>query len=174
MAEATLVDFGIAKVYDSQLQTTAGARAVTPGYSPLEQYGQGTTDARTDIYALGATLYHLLTGSKPPESVERVTGDTLEDASQFEPGAVAGRGGRHHGSDADPAREALPERGGVQGSFERPGAGQLHQATDERAAHQHAGGPAANGSGSRGQPPTAQAQRPGEERDHGFGLWSLQ
>jgi serine/threonine protein kinase len=88
--KATLVDFGIAKVYDSQLQTTAGARAVTPGYSPLEQYGQGTTDARTDIYAMGATLYHLLTGVKPPESVERVTGDTLETPAMLNPGLSPG------------------------------------------------------------------------------------
>lgn len=71
---AMLVDFGIAKVYDSQLKTTIGARAVTPGYSPPEQYGQGQTDARSDIYALGATLYTLLTGEQPAESVLRMVG----------------------------------------------------------------------------------------------------
>lgn len=68
---AMLVDFGIAKVFDPHLKTTVGARGVTPGYSPCEQYGQGTTDARTDIYALGATLYTLLTGQEPPESTQR-------------------------------------------------------------------------------------------------------
>ena len=52
-----LVDFGIAKVSDPKLKTTLGAHAVTPGYSPLEQYGMGTTDARTDIYALGVVMY---------------------------------------------------------------------------------------------------------------------
>lgn len=67
--KAMLVDFGIAKVYDASAKTTVGARAVTPGYSPPEQYGQGRTDVRTDIYALGATLYTLLTGQEPPESV---------------------------------------------------------------------------------------------------------
>jgi len=68
-----LVDFGIAKIYDSASSTTAGAKAVTPGYSPPEQYGAGSTDNRSDIYAIGATLYHLLTGQPPPESVRRMT-----------------------------------------------------------------------------------------------------
>jgi serine/threonine protein kinase len=71
--KAVLVDFGIAKLYDPQHQTTAGARAYTPGYSPPEQYGSGKTDARSDIYALGATAYTLLTGHRPPESIEIVT-----------------------------------------------------------------------------------------------------
>ncbi|MEW5869914.1 MAG: protein kinase [Chloroflexota bacterium] len=75
--KAMLVDFGIAKVYDPHLKTTAGARAVTPGYSPHEQYGTGATDVRTDIYALGATLYHLLTGAQPIESIQRVAHDNL-------------------------------------------------------------------------------------------------
>lgn len=70
-----LVDFGIAKIYDPYLATTAGARAVTPGYSPPEQYGSGRTDVRTDIYALGATMYHLLTGKKLPESLDLLIQD---------------------------------------------------------------------------------------------------
>ncbi|MFM8319722.1 MAG: protein kinase domain-containing protein [Chloroflexota bacterium] len=69
---AILVDFGIAKIYDGEKSTTTGARAVSPGYSPPEQYGEGLTDRRSDIYALGATLYHLLTGVEPPESVLRL------------------------------------------------------------------------------------------------------
>jgi eukaryotic-like serine/threonine-protein kinase len=71
---AMLVDFGISKVYDPQLKTTVGARAVTPGFSPWEQYGQGSTDNRSDIYALGATLYALLTGQEPPESIALMGG----------------------------------------------------------------------------------------------------
>jgi formylglycine-generating enzyme required for sulfatase activity len=71
--KAMLVDFGISKIYDPKLSTTMGARAVTPGYSPPEQYGQGSTDARSDLYALGATLYHLLTGQAPPDSVDIMT-----------------------------------------------------------------------------------------------------
>jgi serine/threonine protein kinase len=71
--QAVLVDFGIAKIYDPLLKTTISARAVTPGYSPPEQYGQGTTNPRTDVYALGATLYTALTNTPPPDSVDILT-----------------------------------------------------------------------------------------------------
>lgn len=69
---AILVDFGIAKIFQTRGVTTQGARAITPGYSPPEQYGHGSTNNRTDIYALGATCYALLTGKEPPESVYRL------------------------------------------------------------------------------------------------------
>lgn len=61
-----LVDFGLAKIGAGSQETTTGARGLTPGYSPPEQYGSARTDARTDIYSLGATLYTMLTG-EPPE-----------------------------------------------------------------------------------------------------------
>lgn len=80
---AMLVDFGLVKLYDPNLQTTLGARAVTPGYAPPEQYGKGKTDARTDIYALGATLYHLVTGAEPLESVQRLSGESMPTAQQL-------------------------------------------------------------------------------------------
>ena len=84
---AVLVDFGISKAYDPLLTTTRGARAVTPGYSPPEQYGMGKTDARSDVYALGATLYTLLTGQTPLESVALITGmETLLPVRQANPG----------------------------------------------------------------------------------------
>jgi serine/threonine-protein kinase len=70
---AMLVDFGIAKIFSPDKGTTTGAKAVTPGYSPPEQYS-GRTDARSDIYSLGATLYFLLTGNVPPESALRAVG----------------------------------------------------------------------------------------------------
>lgn len=66
-----LVDFGIAKLGEAGVKTATGAIGVTPGFSPPEQYGEGSTDARSDIYALGATLYTLLAGQPPPESVLR-------------------------------------------------------------------------------------------------------
>ncbi len=82
---AVLVDFGITKVYDPHKKTTAGARGVTPGFSPVEQYGKGSTDPRSDIYALAATLYTLLTGVEPPESIDRVTGTLLIPPRQLNP-----------------------------------------------------------------------------------------
>lgn len=67
-----LVDFGLAKVYQSAGQaTTTGARAMTPGYSPPEQYGTARTDPRTDIYSLGATLYAALCGVIPEDGLAR-------------------------------------------------------------------------------------------------------
>lgn len=67
--QVILVDFGIAKIYDPGSATTLGARAVTPGFSPPEQYGYGRTDARSDVYALGATTYTILTAKIPIESI---------------------------------------------------------------------------------------------------------
>jgi len=68
-----LVDFGLAKVVQSSSQqTTTGARAMTPGYSPPEQYGTARTDPRSDIYSLGATLYAALTGVIPEDGLARV------------------------------------------------------------------------------------------------------
>jgi len=73
--KAVLVDFGLSKIYDPNQQTESGAHGRgTPGYSPPEQYGQGSTDPQSDVYALGATLYHCLTGIIPPDSVDILTG----------------------------------------------------------------------------------------------------
>lgn len=72
--QAVLVDFGLAKVMQGSQVTSTGARAMTPGYSPPEQYGTARTDSRSDIYSLGATLYATLTGVIPEDSLGRLTG----------------------------------------------------------------------------------------------------
>ncbi len=71
--KAMLVDFGIAKA-DPQMRTLSGARAWTPGFAPPEQYGQGRTDARSDVYSLAATAYALLTGESPPDAMDVAAG----------------------------------------------------------------------------------------------------
>jgi len=73
---AVLVDFGLVKLWDPQdPQTRTVMRgAGTPEYAPPEQYdvGPGHTDPRSDIYSLGATLYHALTGQIPPTATQRM------------------------------------------------------------------------------------------------------
>jgi len=71
---AMLVDFGLAKVIEDSASTTVGAKAMTPGFSPPEQYGTGRTDTRSDVYSLGATLYAALTVAIPEDAVERMLG----------------------------------------------------------------------------------------------------
>lgn len=84
--DATLVDFGIAKATAISQTTSRGARGVTPGFAPPEQYGLGRTDPRADVYALGATLFCLLTGEAPPDSVERLVGrEVLKPLKQLQP-----------------------------------------------------------------------------------------
>jgi len=62
-----LIDFGIARLFKPGKRTDT-LRMGTMGYAPPEQYaGQGQTDVRSDIYSLGATLHHLLTGRDPAQ-----------------------------------------------------------------------------------------------------------
>lgn len=75
--QPVLVDFGLAKIFHPTQETVLAARAVSDGFSPIEQYGRGRTDARSDIYALGATLYNLLTGIVPPDAPARAVDDPL-------------------------------------------------------------------------------------------------
>jgi serine/threonine-protein kinase len=75
--KAVLVDFGIAKqLVPGQATATVARQSGSPGYAPIEQYSGGT-DQRSDIYALGATLYFALTGHEPPESTMLASGQTL-------------------------------------------------------------------------------------------------
>ena len=73
---AMLIDFGISKRYNtSHEETSTTPQGRSKGYAPIEQYldkGAAAFSPALDIYALGATLYHSLTGEIPIEANERV------------------------------------------------------------------------------------------------------
>ncbi|GMR11243.1 MAG: hypothetical protein BMS9Abin28_2071 [Anaerolineae bacterium] len=84
-----LVDFGLVKqmVQDEMTVTVIQGRG-TATYTPLEQYGgdTGHTDVRSDIYAFGATLYHLLTNQPPLEAKQRfLRPHGMKPPSEFNP-----------------------------------------------------------------------------------------
>jgi serine/threonine protein kinase len=81
--EIKLIDFGIARVFKATV-TKDTSLLGSQGYAPLEQYGRGQTDARSDIYALGATLYDLLTHEVPVDSpTRRVNPEAFETPHQL-------------------------------------------------------------------------------------------
>ncbi|NPV55793.1 MAG: serine/threonine protein kinase [Anaerolineae bacterium] len=83
---AMLVDFGVSKAFDPGRRTAAVARAVSSGFSPYEQDSYGLTDARSDVYALAATAYALLTGEEPCGSLARKMGTaTLKEPRALNP-----------------------------------------------------------------------------------------
>lgn len=99
--QIVLLDFGLAKGFAGQLSvvtTSASIFGYTPNYAPLEQVQGLGTDPRSDIYALAATLFHLITNTKPPDALSRASAivnglpDPLPPANQVNPqvsGAVA-------------------------------------------------------------------------------------
>jgi serine/threonine protein kinase len=92
-----LLDFGLAKGQAgeiSKVTTAASIFGYTPNYAPLEQIQGLGTDSRSDLYSLAATIYHLLTGTKPPDALTRAAAlvngqpDPLTPATELNP-AVA-------------------------------------------------------------------------------------
>ena len=72
--QIALLDFGLAKALTPDASGTNSSNSIfgyTRRYSPLEQIQDQGTTPQSDIYALGATLYHLLTGVKPPDALAR-------------------------------------------------------------------------------------------------------
>ena len=86
--QAVLIDFGISKHYDEGgLQTSSAIIGTSEGYAPLEQYEAGALGSftpATDIYALGATLFFLLTGTRPPKA-----SDVMNDGLPVLPGYIS-------------------------------------------------------------------------------------
>ncbi len=85
-----LTDFGIAKIPDST-RTRAGSILGTPLYMSPEQLAGEELDVRSDLYSLGVTLYHLLTGSPPfrpktmAELLRSITNDQHKDIAEINP-----------------------------------------------------------------------------------------
>ena len=86
--EAVLIDFGISKHYDeSGSQTSSAVVGISEGYAPLVQYEAGALGRftpATDIYSLGATLYFLVTGQRPPKA-----GDVMNDGLPVLPSDIS-------------------------------------------------------------------------------------
>jgi serine/threonine protein kinase len=89
--QIALLDFGLAKAQTTDVSGSNSSTSIfgyTRRYSPLEQIQDQGTTPQSDIYALGATLYHLLTGVKPPDALARAaarvnsTSDPLRPANE--------------------------------------------------------------------------------------------
>jgi formylglycine-generating enzyme required for sulfatase activity len=103
--EVVLLDFGLSKSTPAESRVAATSVSVlgyTPHYAPFEQIqGQGT-DPRSDLFALAATLYHLLTGKLPPDAMVRALTtmngqpDPLEPAHVVNPAVPAALGNVVH------------------------------------------------------------------------------
>jgi len=78
-----LIDFGIARwLHPTQSHDTS--QLGTDGYAPLEQYS-ARSEPRSDLYALGASLYHLLTGRVPESAPARIAGNSLTPLRTLNP-----------------------------------------------------------------------------------------
>lgn len=81
--QVILIDFGAARQAVSEKGHSLSI-ILKPGYAPEEQYRtKGVQGPWTDIYAVGATFYHLITGKQPPEALERLDEDTIEPPRQL-------------------------------------------------------------------------------------------
>jgi serine/threonine protein kinase len=87
-----LLDFGLAKGQAgdiSRVTTAASIFGYTPNYAPLEQIQGLGTDPRSDLYSLGATIYHLMTGVKPPDALTRAAALVNCQPDPLTPASVA-------------------------------------------------------------------------------------
>jgi len=82
-----LLDFGLARAQRRSEDETSGQSiyGYSPRYAPLEQIHNTGTGPQSDIYALGATLYHLLTGVKPADAISRATALAKSEPNPLSP-----------------------------------------------------------------------------------------
>lgn len=81
-----LIDFGATRIYAMNLERSMSVM-LKPGFTPIEQYSRtGKQGPWTDVYALAATYYYLVTGKRPLEAPDRVAGARIPFLSQCVPG----------------------------------------------------------------------------------------
>ncbi|MET0649591.1 MAG: serine/threonine-protein kinase [Pyrinomonadaceae bacterium] len=85
--QIVLLDFGLAKgtALQTRITNTASLFGYSFNYAPIEQMQGAGTDPRSDLYSLGATLYHLLTGTTPPDALTRATAVLNGDPDPLRP-----------------------------------------------------------------------------------------
>ena len=81
----TLIDFGAARLAMAGRTVAAMTAMYTPAYAAPEQFAAGKQGAWTDIYGLSATLYHAITGSRPPSAMERTLDASYETLATLAP-----------------------------------------------------------------------------------------
>ena len=83
---AILLDFGVARQFDAN-EEKSYSMILKPGYAPMEQYQtHGIQNPSTDVYAICATLYKMITGITPENAIDRLVNDTVKSPSEV--GAV--------------------------------------------------------------------------------------